>query len=228
MEPHNVHPWNVSADEAIAIQRHLAPRVQREGDPVAVRLIAGTDIAVGGGERPARAAVVVLRWPELEPVEQAVVETRVTFPYVPGLLSFRELPVLIPAFKRLRSRPDLVLVDGQGIAHPRRLGLASHLGLVFDVPAIGCAKSRLTGHMTGTLGSEKGDVQPLVDRHEVVGAAVRTRTGTNPLFISVGHRVSLEAATRWTLACCRRYRLPEPTRLAHQAAAGKIVAPDLS
>lgn len=202
--------------------------VVREGRPENVRLIAGTDISVGSdlpGGAPGRAAVVVLTWPNLEPVEQSVVEARVEFPYLPGLLSFREIPVLAPAFQRLRSRPDLLVADGQGIAHPRRLGLAAHLGLLLDLPAIGCAKSRLTGRPAAELDGERGARVSLVDRGETVGVALRTRKDTNPVYVSTGHKVSLDAAADWVLALATRYRLPEPTRLAHQAAAGTQIAP---
>ena len=229
MKALDLHPWDVTPPQAAVIQRRLARLVVREGAPHDVRLVAGTDISVGGGDgSPARAAVVVLRWPDMVPVEQAVVQVEVGFPYVPGLLSFREIPALIPAFDRLRHTPDLVVVDGQGIAHPRRVGLASHLGLVLDVPAIGCAKSRLTGWPQGELAGERGARVPLLDRGEVVGYALRTRAGTNPVYVSTGHRISREAAAGWVLALAPRYRLPEPTRLAHQAAAGKQVAPESS
>ncbi len=210
--------------EAAKIQRRLAPLVVREGDPSDVRLIAGTDISVGGRDGgPGRAAVVVLRWPDLVPVEQSVVETRVAFPYVPGLLSFREVPALIPALERLRNTPDLVVVDGQGIAHPRRFGLAAHLGVLLDLPTIGCAKSRLTGWPQGELGNERGARVLLVDQDEVVGCALRTRSGANPVYVSVGNRIGLDTACEWVLALAPRYRLPEPTRLADQAAAGKQI-----
>ncbi len=216
-----MHRWDVSPREAVEIQRRLAPLVQRDGEPVGVRFVAGTDISAGGAGGPARAAVVVVEWPSLTPVEQSVVEIQVSFPYVPGLLSFREIPALLPAFARLRTTPDLVVVDGQGIAHPRRLGLAAHLGLILDLPAIGCAKSRLTGRVEGELPEERGARAPLMDRGEVVGYVVRTRAGVSPVFVSLGHRISLEAAAGWIIALAPRYRLPEPTRLAHQAAAGK-------
>jgi deoxyribonuclease V len=223
MEPRLLHAWNQAPAEAIALQRELAPRIIAEGAPNRVRLVAGVDISVGGrsGEEPGRGAVVLLSYPELQPVEQSVVGKAVAFPYVPGLLSFREIPVLLPAFAALNRQPDLLVVDGQGIAHPRRIGLASHLGLLFDLPAIGCAKSRLTGHFSG-LGEERGSVAYLHDRGQIVGAAVRTRSGVNPIFVSVGHRIALDAAIEWSLRLSGRYRLPEPTRLAHQAAAGRI------
>jgi deoxyribonuclease V len=217
----DLHPWDVTPDEAVALQRRFAPLVVRHGAPRDVGLVAGADISVGGAGHEALAAVVVVRWPGLVPVEQVTVRAEVRFPYVPGLLSFREVPALLPAFERLRHTPDLLVVDGQGIAHPRRLGLAAHLGLVLDVPAIGCAKSRLTGRPAGTLGDARGARVRLVDRGEIVGYALRTRAGTSPVYVSVGHRIGLEAAAEWVLALAPRYRLPEPTRLAHQAAAGK-------
>lgn len=224
-----LHRWDVSPAEAVDIQRRLASLVVRTGSVRAPALIAGVDVSAGGrqaGTRPALAAVVVVRWPGLEPVEQSVVRADIRFPYVPGLLSFREIPVLVPALERLRSTPELVLVDGQGIAHPRRLGLAAHLGLLLDLPTIGCAKSRLVGTLSEPLGAERGAVAPLVDAGEEVGRAVRTRTGAKPVYVSVGHRIALECAVRWVLALAPRFRLPEPVRLAHQAAAGVRVAPE--
>jgi deoxyribonuclease V len=216
--------WNVSPREAIELQRELAPLVVTSGDLGPVQLVAGVDISVGGRVRQTvgRGAVVVLSLPNLVPVEQSTVEQAPAFPYVPGLLSFREIPVLLPAFARLRALPDLLVVDGQGYAHPRRIGLASHLGLVMDLPSIGCAKSRLVGEY-GDLGVERGSIAYLRDRGEVIGAAVRTRTGTKPIFVSSGHRVGLEEAIDWTLRLTPKYRIPEPTRLAHQAAAGQRV-----
>lgn len=191
-----------------------------------MRFVAGVDISVGArGSNRGRAAVVVLAYPSLETVEQAVEHAPVTFPYVPGLLSFRELPLILPAFARLRTRPDLVVVDGQGIAHPRRFGIAAHLGLLLDLPAIGCAKSRLTGVPAAPLAEERGARVPLLDRGEVVGYLLRSRERVKPLWVSAGHRIGNEAAADWVLRLCTRYRLPEPTRLAHQAAAGVQVAP---
>jgi deoxyribonuclease V len=216
--------WSLSPRDAVALQRELAPQIVATGEPGPVHLVAGVDISVGGRiqRTPGRGAVVVLTSQDLRPVEQAVVEQAVAFPYVPGLLSFREIPVLLPAFQRLKAVPDLLVVDGQGIAHPRRIGLASHLGLILDLPAIGCAKSRLIGEF-GMLGQERGSVAYLRDRGEVIGAAVRTRAGTKPIFVSAGHRIGLEQAIEWTLRLSPKYRIPEPTRLAHQAAAGQTV-----
>ena len=227
MEVRELHPWNVDTEEARRIQVRLASQVVREGAPARVRAVAGADLHV---ERPAarsraRGAVVVLAYPGLRPIEQAVFETEVAFPYVPGLLSFRETPVLLEAFRRLTTKPDLLLVDGQGYAHPRRFGLACHLGLLLDVPTIGCAKSRLIGEY-GALDGPAGSRADLLDGGEVVGAVLRTRDGVSPLFVSVGHRIALDEAVQWVLRCCRGYRLPEPTRLAHQAAGGHLPLPE--
>ena len=224
MKIYSPHAWNVTPEEARAIQERLRSHVVTTGDPSDVHLVAGVDISVGGAGRPALAAVVVLDYPGLQPVEQSVAEAEVRFPYVPGLLSFREIPVLTPALERLRSQPDLVVVDGQGYAHPRRFGLASHLGLLLGVPTIGCAKSRLIGRFEEPT-AEAGASSPLREGGEQVGAVVRTRTGVKPLFISAGHMISVEAAVRWVLRLTRGVRIPEPTRLAHRAAAGVTVAP---
>jgi len=217
----DLHPWDVSTAEAVEIQRKLAPRVVREGIPADVRRIAGVDISVGRGSADGRGAVVVLRYPEMDVEEQVVVEARVGFPYVPGLLSFREIPVLLEAFRQVKEKPDLVLVDGQGLAHPRRFGIACHLGLLLDVPAVGCAKSRLCGEH-GPLAMEAGSSAPLRDGDEVIGAVLRTRDGVSPVYVSIGHRITLDEAVAWVLRCCRGYRIPEPTRLAHMAAGGAL------
>lgn len=213
-----LHSWDVTPTEAVAIQRELAPLVLREGDlaPADVRFVAGVDVSFPRGDIT-RAAVVLLGYPDLQVIETSVVDEPTRFPYVPGLLSFREAPAILAACATLRGEPDLVVVDGQGIAHPRRLGIAAHLGLLLDRPTIGCGKSILVGRH-GPLGEEVGATADLVDRSEVVGAAVRTRGGVKPLYVSVGHRISLDVATRWVLALCRRYRLPEPQRQAHLAA----------
>ena len=174
-----------------------------------------------GADGRATAAVVVLSYPTLETVECRIARTKVNFPYVPGLLSFRETPVLFPVLESLTLRPDVLLVDGQGIAHPRRFGIACHLGLLFDIPTIGCAKSRLTGKFEEP-GRAKGARTELKDGEEVIGAALRTRDGTKPIFVSIGHKVDLETALRMVLRCVGKYRIPEPTRRAHLAAAGRI------
>lgn len=215
------HGWQVSPGQAMEIQNKLAGQVSRTGNFTAPSLIAGLDISVNRWAKTGTGAAVVLSYPELEIVETRVVTDRVVFPYVPGLLSFREAPLLLTACEQLTVKPDLFMADGQGIAHPRRMGLASHLGLCLDVPTIGCAKTRLCGHHEEP-GSEPGNYAELRDNGEVIGAALRTRAGVNPLYISIGHKVDLPTAIHWVLACCRGYRLPEPTRLAHQAAGGNL------
>jgi len=203
----------------------LAPSVIREGSPGHVRLVAAVDVAfvrAPGAQREAlaRAAVVILEYPGLALVEQQVAETPVSFPYVPGLLSFREVPALAGALEAAEHDPDLLLVDGQGYAHPRRFGLACHIGLLLDVPTIGCAKSRLCGEHEAP-GPEAGSRAPLVDGGEVIGLALRTRTGVAPVYVSVGHRISLDAAAEWVLRLCRGRRIPEPLRLADQMSKGR-------
>jgi deoxyribonuclease V len=201
--------------EAIALQKQLAAQVVRTASLGPVKRVAGIDASYKEGL--AQAAVVILSYPELELIEYAVARRPVSFPYVPGLLSFREAPAVLDALEKLLAPPDLLIFDGQGIAHPRRLGIASHLGLLVDLPAIGCAKSRLTGRYTEP-GPERGDFSPLIDRGETVGVALRTRPKTKPLFVSIGHRVDLSTSIDYVLNCCRRYRLPETTRWAHRVA----------
>jgi deoxyribonuclease V len=221
--PREPPSWDVTPAEARAVQRRLAGQVVLGGGPADVRAVAGVDIAVGPrGSNAGRAAVVVLAWPSLEPLEQSIERAEVRFPYIPGLLSFRELPLVLPAFARLTRRPDLVIVDGQGIAHPRRFGIASHLGVLLDLPTIGCAKSRLTGLPSGVLGDESGARVPLLDGDECVGYVLRTRTGVKPLYVSPGHRIGFEEAADWVLRLTAGYRLPQPTRLADQAAARAV------
>jgi len=201
-----LHDWNLKPDAAIALQRQLAQRIIREDQLGEVHHIAGVDMAINEENGMARAAVVLLSYPALEIQERHVYEEPVRMLYIPGLLSFRVGP-------RLQQQPDLVMVDGQGIAHPRRLGIASHLGLWLELPTIGCGKSILTGHHRA-LGEEAGSWVPLVDNDETIGAVVRTRAHVKPMIISLGHRISLETSLRYVLACCKGYRLPEPTRQA--------------
>jgi deoxyribonuclease V len=215
------HGWRVSPSEAWEIQLRLASQVSRTNELASPRYIAGVDISVDRARGMGRGAVVVLSYPELEVAEVQTVEDKIDFPYVPGLLSFREAPITLAACEKLEITPDLFLVDGQGIAHPRRLGLASHLGLFLDRPTIGCAKSRLCGSH-GTPAEVAGSYAELKDKDEVVGAVLRTKAGTNPIYVSIGHRVDLEGAINWAMQCCRGYRLPEPTRLAHLAAGGNL------
>ncbi|HZR43998.1 MAG TPA: deoxyribonuclease V [Ktedonobacteraceae bacterium] len=210
-----LHRWDLKPQEAIALQQELAGRIILEDRLGEVRYVAGVDMAINEENEMARAAVVLLTYPELEIVERHIYEEPIRMPYVPGLLSFREAPAVLGAFHKLRKRPDLVMVDGQGIAHPRRIGIGSHVGLWLELPTIGCAKSILTGHYKkAELGEEAGAWVPLVDKHEVIGAVVRTRSRVNPMFISPGHLISLETSIKYVLACGKGYRLPEPTRQA--------------
>ncbi|HUY79013.1 MAG TPA: deoxyribonuclease V, partial [Ktedonobacterales bacterium] len=205
------HPWDVAVEEAVAIQRRLAPLAAREAATVNlddVRTVAGVDASYPAHSHAGRAAIVVFTFPELKVIEQAVATRASVFPYVPGLLSFREGPVVIDAMAKLSAPPDLLIFDGQGYAHPRRLGLASHLGLYLDIPSVGCAKSRLIGRFEEP-GPNLGDRSPLTDRGETIGMVLRTRPGTKPLFVSPGYRVDLPTAVEAVLRCLRGYRLPE-------------------
>ena len=211
----DLHPWHLTPKQAIALQQELAGLVRLvDRFPEPLRSVAGVDVSYRKHGTTFHAAVVVLSFPELQVVDQASAVAESPFPYIPGLLSFRELPVLLEAFRKLQTVPDLVLVDGQGIAHPRRLGLASHLGLWLDLPTIGCAKSRLVG-VADAVGDERGASQPLFDKDEEIGRLLRTRTGIKPLYVSPGHLVTIATAARLTLSCGGGLRLPEPTRQAH-------------
>ena len=222
MKARTLHSWQVSVTQAQAIQQELAPQVSQRNELAdEPRFVAGVDISARDARGVVKGAVVVLRYPELALEEAKVVESKVDFPYVPGLLSFREAPVAIDAFEKLTLIPDLILVDAQGIAHPRRFGFASHLGLLLDTPTIGCAKSILCGRHE-PLGLEAGCYTELVDNGEVVGVALRTKERVAPIYVSVGHKIDLANAIKYVLACCRGQRLPEPTRLAHLAAGGRI------
>jgi deoxyribonuclease V len=218
LDPRYAHAWDLTPAKAIALQKELAGAIITTDQLDEVRLVAGIDVGFEEGNTVTRAAVVVLTVPALELVEQVVARRPTSFPYVPGLLSFREGPAILDAFASLQTAPDLLLFDGQGLAHPRRFGIACHMGVLTGLPSIGVAKSRLTGRPLGTLPEEKGAWLPLFDREEVVGAVVRTRDRTNPLYVSTGHRVSLPTAVDYTLACTTRYRLPETTRAAHKLA----------
>lgn len=214
------HRWDLAPKEAIAIQRELASEVIRRDNVLEVCFIAGIDVAIN--KSMARAAVVLMSYPELAVLEQHVHEEPVHMPYIPGLLSFREMPSMLGAFSKLRKRPDLVMVDGAGIAHPRRLGIASHLGLLLQIPTIGCAKSRLVGlYDEAALSKIAGSSVLLQDKNEIVGAVVRTKTCVRPLFISLGHLISLETSICYVLSCTRGYRLPEPTRQADKLSKSK-------
>ncbi len=219
------HRWDLTSDEARTLQRQMAAEVIETDRFGELRTVAGVDCGFprrDDGEM-ARAAAVLLGFPALEPLADALVEAPVQYPYIPGLLSFREAPAILGALDRLPRLPDLILADGHGRAHPRRFGIACHLGLLVDRPAIGCAKSPLVGHYEEP-GDEVGAWSPVVHGGQTIGAALRTRRGVKPVFVSIGHRVSLETAIRLTLACCRGLRLPEPTRLADQLASGRTAA----
>jgi deoxyribonuclease V len=217
-------PTRLDYPAAVALQEQLRGRVVARGAVRPPCLVAGVDVSYdfvptrfNKGKKASEllyAAVVVLELPSLRFVESASVASHAEFPYVPGLLSFREMPPLLEAFRKLRVTPDAVLVDGQGIAHPRRCGLASHLGLVLDLPAVGCAKSRLIGEFREP-GLRRGNASDLLDAGDVIGRVLRTRDGVAPLFVSVGHKISLDAAVALVLECAPRYRLPETTRQAH-------------
>lgn len=219
MKVYQPHSWHLSTTEARQIQTNLASKVSHENEITKPRFIAGIDISVPKSTAPARAAMVVMNYPEFEVVEVQIAEGDLTFRYIPGLLSFREAPLIVSAYQKLAITPDLILVDGQGIAHPRRFGIASHLGLLLDIPTIGCAKSRLCGSHE-TPAAEIGAFTELKDNGDTIGAVLRTKKGANPMYISIGHKVDLPAAIYWTMQCCRGYRLPQPSRLAHIAAGG--------
>jgi len=212
-----VHRWDLTPGEAIALQRELADRVVRADRIGEVRHVCGIDVGFERDGAITRAAVAVLAFPSLERVEHAIARRRTSFPYVPGLLSFRETPAVLAALEQLRTRPDLLLCDGQGIAHPRRCGLASHIGLAAGLPSIGVAKTRLIGEHRAPR-DRRGAWAPLIDAGETIGAVLRTRVGVKPVYVSIGHRVSLATAIGFVMACCTRYRLPETTRWAHALA----------
>ena len=236
-----LHDWPSTVAEARAIQERLRGRVIARDRLGKIRHVAGVDVGFEDDGAVTRAAVAVLGFPALDPVDQEIVRAPTRFPYVPGYLSFREIPAVLAALGKLRVMPDLILCDGQGYAHPRRFGLACHLGVLLDMPTIGVAKSRLIGEPRGRLGRVKGSWVPLMDApsppsplpegeggepsalrapHEVIGAVLRTRTGVKPVYVSVGYRISLDTAIEVVLACCTKYRLPETTRAAHHLASG--------
>ena len=214
----NLHPWDLSLQEASRLQVELRSRLVPNWDGRAVHSVAGVDVSL----QPefARAAIVVLTFPDLEPVEVALAEAPLVFPYISGYLAFREGPAVLAAWEKLQASPDLVMFDGQGIAHPRGLGIAAHMGLWLDRPTIGVAKSRLIGQHE-EVGPAPGDRVPLMDKHNlVIGSVLRTKTKANPLYISPGHLIDVEHAVAFVRACSKGYRLPEPTRWAHNVAGG--------
>jgi len=218
-QPRLLHDWNVTPKQAVALQRELSAAVVREDRLPPVHHVAGIDVGFEDGGRTTRAAVAVLSYPELQLVDHALARLPTGFPYVPGLLSFREAPAVLAALRQIAIVPDLILYDGQGIAHPRRCGIASHVGLLVDIASIGVAKTRLVGEHDSVL-NIRGAWSPLMDAGEIIGAVLRTRPGVKPLFVSIGHRVCLATAVHWVMACTGRYRLPETTRWAHRLASG--------
>ncbi len=216
MDP-NTHAWNVTPKEAIEIQKQIRDQVRIEPLDKEVKLIAGCDISMSLYSTTFYGGFVVLSYPELELVDDAFVKETVTFPYIPGLLSFREIPSLLKAWDKLKTKPDLIAVDGVGIAHPRRIGIASHLGVLLDIPTIGCAKSVLTG-VYEEPSQEAGSFNYLRDRahpKEILGAAVRTKKNVKPMFISPGHKITVDESITLIQTCIKKHRMPEPTRYAH-------------
>jgi len=217
MKVTHLHKWDLSPSEAIAVQQSLRARVVTRNELGPVRTVAGIDMSTAG--QRAHATVVVFSFPDLQPLEAAQADLPLTYPYIPGLLSFREAPAILAAIERLQIEPDLFILDGQGLAHPRRMGIACHVGVIIDKPSIGCAKSRLCGQH-GEVGPNVGDCSELWHQGEVIGALLRTRERVKPVYISVGHKVDLTTAISYVLRCGKGYRLPEPTRWADKVAGG--------
>ncbi len=213
-KPAALHDWNLSPRDAVALQHELRGRVLLQPPPSPPRTVAGADISFNKHEETIYAGIVVVRLPDLVTVEEVGVVTKTKFPYVPGLLSFREAPAILEAWEKLRAQPDAVMFDGQGIAHPRRFGIASHVGLWLDRPTWGCAKSLLTGRYDEPAPT-RGSHSPLLDKGETIGAVLRTKDDVAPVFVSPGHWIDLETAVNLTLRCGGGYRIPEPTRRAH-------------
>jgi deoxyribonuclease V len=209
----SLHRWDVTPEEAIALQMQLAKKIKIVKPKNELQLVAGADAIFDEQKSLCLAAVVVWDIKTQNVIEKQLLKIPLQFPYVPGLLSFREGPAILMVLKKLKNKPDAIMCDGQGLAHPRRFGLACHIGLLTELPTLGCAKSRLIG-CYNEPGYYRGDEEPLVDRDEVVGTILRTRDRVKPVFVSVGHNIDLPTATRLVLDCAIRYRLPEPTRLA--------------
>lgn len=216
MKVRNLHKWKCSYKDAVAIQNRLRDKIaaDRALDTGTLRTVAGADISYAKRSNLFFAAVIVLDYESMDVVEEKTFVGEASFPYIPGLLSFREGPHLIRCFRKIKTTPDVVIFDGQGIAHPRGIGIASHMGLVIDVPSIGCGKTRLCGEHE-PVGGRRGDFAPLIFKEEQCGVVLRTKSDVKPLFISPGHRIDYSSAVAVTLACCRGYRLPEPVRQAH-------------
>lgn len=219
---HHEHPWDVSPAEAIAIQKQLQVHIISNNQLGEIHTVAGIDVGFEDNGKITCAAVAVLKFPSLEYYAKSIVRQPTKFPYIPGLLSFRELPAVIEAIRQLEQLPDLFLCDGQGYAHPRRLGIACHLGLLTNVPSIGVGKSRLLG-THGSVTDKRGSWQPLIGKGEVIGAVLRSRQGVKPVYVSIGHRISLHTAIHYVMACTTRYKLPETTRYAHKYASNHSI-----
>ncbi len=211
------HRWDLTPQQALNLQKKLAHQIniKKSLPPDQIKIVAGADVSTYSQEKLNIAIVVVLSFPDLEIIEKAIAQKEVTFPYVPGLLSFREGPVLLKAFEKVKHKPDLILFDGQGLAHPRRYGLACHIGWWLGIPSIGVAKTRLIGKHK-EVGKEKGAWKPLFDHSEQIGSVLRTRDNVKPIYVSPGYQVDHKSARGLTLACTPRYRLPEPIRWAHR------------
>jgi len=214
MDISDLHPWNVTYKEAIKIQKNLKDKVILQKIDKKIKYVAGLDVSYARGSNIMWAGVVVLDFPSLNKAEERWSQKKVSFPYIPGLLSFREVPALIDALRKMEIEPDLIFCDGQGIAHPRGLGLASHLGILLKKPTIGCAKSLLVGTYN-QVGEHKGNYTYLIYQNKVIGAAVRTRSKVKPIFISPGYGIVLNDCVKFVLKSCSMYRIPEPTRQAH-------------
>jgi deoxyribonuclease V len=209
-----LHPWKVTPQEAIRIQEELRERLRLRPPKASFKTIAAADVSYSLADDKLYAAFLLFSYPDLTLMESASAWGRVSFPYIPGLLTFREAPILLQAFSKLKIRPGLIMVDGQGIAHPRSMGIAAHLGILLDLPTIGCAKSRLFGE-DAEPGPDQGSVIPLLDHGRMVGMIVRTRAGVKPVYVSPGHRMDLDTSVKIILSLCRGYRIPEPLRQAH-------------
>lgn len=216
MKPVFTHPWNLTESDALILQQELARKVIKEDALNDINYIAGVDVAYHEKIDKQIASVVIMDSKSLEAIETSIVEDVSHFPYIPGLFSFRELPSIAKALSDLKTTPDLIVCDGQGIAHPRRFGLASHLGIIFDVPTIGCGKTRLHGQFEEP-GIKRGDYTPLIDNGEIIGNTLRTQDNIKPVYVSIGHRISLQTACEWVLRLSPKYRLPETTRQADHA-----------
>jgi len=209
-----LHPWKVSPAEAIQIQERLRKKLRLQPPRIPLKAIAAGDVSYSRGDDMTYAAFLLFSYPDLTPLESASAKGRASFPYIPGLLTFREAPILLKAFSKLKTRPDLILIDGQGIAPPTSMGIAAHIGMILNLPSIGCAKSRLIGAHEEP-GLERGKAVPLIGGGRTIGLVLRTREGVKPVYVSPGHKMDIETSVKIVLSLCRDYRIPEPLRQAH-------------